>query len=56
MLLETADLKNPVAPLYFPLTSVGIENVTGSFKVIFENNWISYNERSHSFVALLVAE
>ena len=33
MLLLTADLKNPVAPLYFPFIWVGIVSVTGSFKV-----------------------
>ena len=24
---DTADLKNPVAPLYFPFTKVGVESV-----------------------------
>ena len=41
MLLLTAETKNPVAPLYFPFIWVGIENVTGSFKVTLENNWMS---------------
>ena len=34
---DTADLKNPVAPLYFPLIKVGVDSVWLAFKVIFVN-------------------
>ena len=38
---EIDDLKNPVAPLNFPSTNVGVVRVWFAFKVIFVNVWIS---------------
>ena len=53
--LVTALLKNPVAPLDFPLTWVGTASVAGVFKAAYVYVWISYNAISHSFSLALEA-
>ena len=47
-LLLTEFFKNPVAPLLFPLTKVGVLNVIASFRVISVVVWISYKDIFHS--------